>query len=264
MDKVCVKEDDCDTSIREYFRKLREDQRLFDVTLATDDGKQVQAHRAILCAGSNFFSDILLRSNYTNVIVYLKGIISAQLECVLAFLYNGEAFIPQMELEQFLETGKELEVKGLLRLGVPGDNEHNDQISGIDDMVVNQEGSLNNTHEYAPDSYSLYLSEAKVEIQNETKKDLDIQIEAMIEKVADGWKCKTCCKTMGKKQAVQRHAERHLEGVLHSCQMCSKTFSNRPNLQTHIYGIHSKLFSCDPCGKSGMNKKAYRWHTQNH
>ena len=146
MDKVCVKEDDCDTSIREYFRKLREDQRLFDVTLATDDGKQIQAHRAILCAGSNFFSDILLRSNYTNVIVYLKGIISAQLECVLAFLYNGEAFIPQMELEQFLETGKELEVKGLLRLGVPGDNEHNDQISGIDDMVVNQEGSLNNTH----------------------------------------------------------------------------------------------------------------------
>ena len=44
--------------------KLRNDHRLFDVTLATDDGQHIQAHKLILSAGSSFFSDIFLKSNH--------------------------------------------------------------------------------------------------------------------------------------------------------------------------------------------------------
>merc|ERR1719187_23367 len=111
-DKWCLKWNEFDSNIREYLRLIREDQRLFDVTLVTDDGQHIQAHKIILSAGSHFFSDIFLKSNQTNMLIYLKGIHSFQLEHLLDFIYNGEASVGQEELKKFLETGKELQVKG--------------------------------------------------------------------------------------------------------------------------------------------------------
>merc|ERR1719370_2544913 len=93
-----------DKNIREHLRILRDDQRLFDVTLVTDDGHRIQAHKIILSAGSHFFSDIFLKSNQTNMLVYLKGINSVQLKDILDFIYNGEASVGQEELTEFLET----------------------------------------------------------------------------------------------------------------------------------------------------------------
>ena len=46
------------------------------------------------------------------MLIYLKGINSVQLENLLDFIYNGEASVGQEELKEFLETGKELQVKG--------------------------------------------------------------------------------------------------------------------------------------------------------
>merc|ERR1719245_1190823 len=112
-DKWCLRWDEFDKNIREYFSSLRKDGRMFDVTLATEDGQQIQAHRIILSGGSKFFSDIFLNSHHSNILVYLKGIRIAQLENVIDFIYSGEAFITQEELKLFLEAGKELQVKGL-------------------------------------------------------------------------------------------------------------------------------------------------------
>ena len=41
------------------FTITREEQRLFDVTLATDNGQQIQAHKMTLFEGSQVFSEIL-------------------------------------------------------------------------------------------------------------------------------------------------------------------------------------------------------------
>ena len=57
MEKYCLKWNEFEANIRESFKKLRDEQRLFDVTLATDDGKIIPAHKMILSAGSNFFND---------------------------------------------------------------------------------------------------------------------------------------------------------------------------------------------------------------
>merc|ERR1719370_2521165 len=112
MDKFCLNWNGYDANIRDSLRKLREGQKLFDVTLVTDDGLHIQAHKIILSAGSNFFSDIFMKSNQANMLIYLKGINSVHLEHILDFIYNGEASVGQEELKQFLDTGKELQVKG--------------------------------------------------------------------------------------------------------------------------------------------------------
>ena len=91
--------------IVKFFIKMRENQKFFDVTLVTDDGQHIQAHKIILSAGSNFFSDIFMKSNHSNMLVYLKGISSDKLEPVIDFIYNGEAFITQEQIKEFIETG---------------------------------------------------------------------------------------------------------------------------------------------------------------
>merc|ERR1712096_324891 len=76
-------------------------------------GHQIQAHKIILSAGSRFFSNILGKTKHPSPFIYLKEIKSVELEHVIDFLYNGEAYIAQEELNSFLETAQELQIKGL-------------------------------------------------------------------------------------------------------------------------------------------------------
>merc|ERR1712055_416796 len=59
------------------------------------------------------FSNIFMKSNHGNMLVYLKGISSDKLEPIIDFIYTGEVFITQEQLKVFIETGKGLLVKGL-------------------------------------------------------------------------------------------------------------------------------------------------------
>merc|ERR1719309_735987 len=113
MDKFCLRWNDFEENIRHSFKSLRNEEKLFDVTLATDDGQQLQAHKVILCAGSDFFSDIFTKCSQNNMLIYLKGIKRNEIENVIEFLYNGETFVTQEKLSAFLEITQELKVEGL-------------------------------------------------------------------------------------------------------------------------------------------------------
>ena len=258
MDKWCMKWNEFDTNIRGYLRILRDDQRLFDVTLVTDDGQHIQAHKIIISAVSNFFSEIFMKSNHSNMLVYLKGISSDKLEPVIDFLYNGEAFITQEQLKVFIETGKELQVRGLegeltgvmektpeMQKNIQENEQRYDNyedekvFSGLPEVAKTNEGNLN------------------LQIKNN---ELSLQVNQMIEKTEGAWRCKICGKTASRNQNIQNHAETHIEGMSHACHICNKTFQNRPGLSNHISFIHSELFSCDLCEKTGMNRRAYRDH----
>ena len=98
MEKFCLRWNDFETNIREYFRELREEHSYCDVTLATDDHYQIEAHKVILAAGSSFFSDLFKKNKHKNIWIYLKGINRKDLENVVSFLYNGKVYITQEEL----------------------------------------------------------------------------------------------------------------------------------------------------------------------
>ena len=282
MEKYCLKWNEFEANIRESFRKMREEQRLFDVTLATDDGKQIQAHKMILSAGSNFFNDIFMKSDHNNMLIYLKGISSAELEHVTDFLYNGEAFITQEELRKFLEIAQDLQVKGLQgELQGIGRNEaenqtsspHVNKCSEQESEGDNQEVIAGQGHESILDSLEEFADSfdtremdgtlVKIDKSNclvNTNDELDLKIEQIIVKNDGLWKCKECGKTAAHKSLIKQHAETHIDGVSHVCHICNKTTSTRLYLQQHIFNIHSELFSCDICGKSGMKRGAYKQH----
>ena len=68
---------------------FRNEEKLFDGTLASDVSHQIQAHKIILSAGSDFFRNIFSQCNQNNMLVYLKGI-SVQSHWGLLFKNLGE------------------------------------------------------------------------------------------------------------------------------------------------------------------------------
>jgi len=114
MDKFSLKWNDFEYNISQAFRELRDEEDFFDVTLACED-EQIQAHKVILSAGSQFFRNILKRNKHQHPLLYLKGVKFTDLQCVLDFMYQGEVDVAQEELNSFLATAEDLGVKGLTR-----------------------------------------------------------------------------------------------------------------------------------------------------
>ena len=234
MDKFCLKWNEFEGNIRESFKKLRTDQVFADVTLATEDGRHVKAHKIILSAGSYFFSDIFVKSNHSNMLIYLKGITFVELEPVINFLYMGEATVAQEEIERFLETGKVLKVKGLdSRIkGRTGEG-----TTPVQSTTANYSDSVKDENEnaYIGDcdisqhetftSSRPIMSESRDE-DNEvpltTVEEHENQREEMFEKVGRVWSCKVCGKAKSNKRDMRRHAETHID-VVHASEICSKT-----------------------------------------
>jgi len=246
MEKFCLKWNDFESNIRESFRKLREDQKLFDVTLATEDGQEVKAHKVVLLAGSNFFSDIFLRNNHSNIYIFLKGVIGAQLEQITDFLYYGEASISQDEMKQFFETARMLQVKSL-----QGDLQTFDQEEQEPKYeIINKNSEIvyeNKDDLILQESFGNSLISSVDSVHNTIERqtplinfnnDLDHRIEELIERTEDDrWKCKVCGK-IAKRTQTKRHAETHIEGLSFTCTICSQSCSTRQYLYQHISKIH--------------------------
>jgi len=269
MEKLCIKWGDFEENIKGHFISLREEKKIFDVTLVTEDGQQIQAHKIILSAGSTFFHDIFTRNNNFDMLIYLKGVKSSFLENILDFLYNGEVFVSQDNLQTFLDIGQDLKVKGII--GEMGENhetipeeKNTDQgnvKSKIEKSMARSETDIEENFVESPEEKVLKMNLGDMDVDME---GLKLQIEQMIEKTDGGWKCKVCQKASTSKSHIQTHAETHIGGLSFSCSFCGKTFFHRAYLHNHTVNIHSGLYSCDICDKSGMTKTALYGHKRRH
>ena len=106
--------DHFETNAPNTFKKLWNDQDFADVTLATADNQQIRAHKVILSSCSEFFRNIFLNNPHQNPLLYLKGIRYKELAMIIKFIYLGQCDVGQYELEDFLTTGNDLEVGGLI------------------------------------------------------------------------------------------------------------------------------------------------------
>ena len=63
-EKLCLKWNDFQENVNAAFGNLREDTEFSDVTLACEDGQQLEAHKVILAASSPFFQNLLKRNKH--------------------------------------------------------------------------------------------------------------------------------------------------------------------------------------------------------
>jgi len=277
-DKFCLRWNEFEENIRNSFKVLRNKETLFDVTLVTDDGHQIQAHRVILSAGSDFFSDIFTKCNQSSMLIYLKGIGRKELENITDFLYNGETFVTQEELSSFLEMAQELKVKGLQSSEEKTDDSMQSQeafettsklppnvlcenFGSYDRKLEAAAFKLQKVHEVESNNEPIPVSENEHFAVAEKDQSLDKQLNELVEQQMGVWKCKVCDKTSNRKDNIKIHAERHIEGVKNTCNVCMKNFATRTQHQNHVRQVHnSKLYSCSGCGKANMNMKAVYNH----
>ena len=77
--------------LKTMMKELMMNEDFSDVTLVTEDKKQIKANINILSACSPVFKDILRREKNSSQIMYLRGIQFPEMESIMQFIYLGEA-----------------------------------------------------------------------------------------------------------------------------------------------------------------------------
>ena len=112
-EKLCLQWNDFKENVMFAFGSLKEDNNFSDVTLACEDGQQVEAHKVILATSSPFFKMLIGRNKHPHPLIYMRGVKYANLLAILEFLYRSEANLFQDDLDSFLAIAEELQLKGL-------------------------------------------------------------------------------------------------------------------------------------------------------
>ena len=102
-EKLCLKWNDYQDNVNSAFASLREENDFADVTLACEDGQQIEAHKVILASSSPFFQNLLKKNKHPHPLIYMKGVKHEILLAVVDFLYLGEANVFQESLASFLK-----------------------------------------------------------------------------------------------------------------------------------------------------------------
>ena len=115
-EKFSLKWNDFEKNISGALKELKDEDDLYDVTLACGD-EEVSAHKVILSACSPFLKNVLRRHKHQHPLLYIHGFSFSDLQSLLSFMYLGEVSIAQDQLNSFLAIAEELQVKGLTQGG---------------------------------------------------------------------------------------------------------------------------------------------------
>ena len=251
-EKLCLQWNDFKDNVSSAFGQLREDKELTDVTLACEDGHQIEAHKVILAAPSPFFMQLLRKNKHSHPLVFMRGVKSEDLAAIVDFLYLGEAKINHDRLDAFLALAEELKLKGLT-----GSNEASIDNGEQIDQPANQgekfKGEPNFKTSTQP-KISAYdqneTSEKQIAVTNYTEnldlEELDHKIDSMMSTTDridhNRVKVITCniCGKEGPRSHVMRHIEaNHITGISHSCKVCGKSARSRHALRVRKYSNHT-------------------------
>ena len=222
--------------LKSMMKDLMVNEDFSDVTLVTEDKKQIRANISILSACSPVFKDILKKEKNSNQIMYLRGIQFPEMESIMQFIYLGEATFYEERMDEFLAVAKSLEIKELCNAS-PGENdESDDEVSPCE-----------------PSTSTEYLEE---EIEEERQRRV-ISTNGRHE-------CNQCHKTYSGSGALSKHKQTVHKGVKYACDQCDQLFTQQSSLTFHIQSKHEGIrYACDQCDQQFTEKGNLRKHINN-
>ena len=249
-EKLCLQWNDFKVNVSSSFGELREDKDLTDVTLACEDGSQVEAHKVILAASSQFFMDILKRNKHPHPLIYMRGLKSEDLVAIVDFLYFGEANVFQESLDSFLAIAEELRLKGLTG-NETSRGEFNEPTFKAEQTFKN--GPLQKEMEKkgktpSNDRFQMPPNPDSAAVVAVQENQIGVGLQDLNEKIRSMMTITDVRSADGK-------------GFMASCNICGKEAPSR-NMPTHIEGNHITGVShaCDKCGKISRSREATRQH----
>ena len=244
-EQLCLQWNDFQTNINSAFRKLREDKDFNDVTLACEDGTQIESHKVILAASSPVLDVLLKRNKHNHPLIIMRGVKSIDLLAIIDFLYLGEANVFQENLDSFLAIAEELQLKGLME-----ETECQENAKEISEKVV-RDRSQTTERAQQPVQKNGDRKIAKYEEFSKDFSELEVRIKSMMEMsanlVSSGKQKAHICKVCGKEgwpNDIRRHIEaKHLGELSFPCNLCEKKCRSRHALRQHKNG-HDKKYFC--------------------
>ena len=238
------------------FRGFRNDQDFADVTLACEDGTQIEVHKFVLASSSPFFMEMLKKNKHPqwvpHPLIYMRGLGSQDLFAMVDFLYFGEANVSQDSLDVFLGLAEELRLKGLTGSFTEDNAETLKTKASEQETKFERRNPVDRTISYVPTPLNEYNHKTKAEHSSTTlvsieAHQLDEQINSMMTRTE-------------KKMTVGSENK-----AVFACNQCGKE-GQRQNIKTHIEANHiasNISYSCDICGKISRSRKDYRRHKCN-
>ena len=179
--------------LREMLKNLLKENYQSDVTLVSDDKKQVRAHKIVLSACSTVLKDKIDNVTQNDPIIFLNGIQHQEVKNLVQFMYLGETKLCKKRMNKFLDAAKSLEVKEISQTFESQETE---------DDKVKETNASNNTTEA-------------------------INQEQVYE--IGGYKSKHRCNQCDYQASNNGHLTMHIkaihEGVKFDCKHCDKKFS---------------------------------------
>ena len=251
-EKFNLKWNDFQSNISKSFGKLKNEQEFFDVTLISEDQKQVSAHKLVLSACSPYFRTILTNNKHSHPLLCLEGVSSQNLNFVLDYIYLGEVQIFQEQLDGFLKIAQKYQLEGLTAQEDEEikalDQSHYEGDSSVDQqtpLVRNQRKKQGKT--FVAKTESAELSSSSVVSFDPDNSTTEVAKQMILENVefrADGSAVCTICgkTTQGKRgrEIMEQHMETHMEGISFPCENCGKSFRSKNSLRSHISRKHSQ------------------------
>ena len=246
--RLCFKWNDFRENVSSAFGDLREDKEFTDVTLACEDGQQVEAHKVVLVASSPLFTNILKRNKHPHPLIYMRGLKSENVMAMVDFFYHGEANIDQENLDTFLALAEELQLKGLM-----GNETVNEE--PIIPEIVQPRPQLK-----SPTS-KLKLKQYPVANKMGVIKAANKKAVALSDHATNGTNMESLDQQVKTMMTISGVALPNGQGKARKCKVCGKEGSMAA-IMNHIEANHIAEISipCGVCGKSVTSRNALRIH----
>ena len=250
-EKLCLKWNEFKENISSAFGDLRNDREFSDVTLACDDGTQIEAHKVILASSSPSFKDLLVKNKHQHPIIYMRRVKAEDLVAIVDFFYFGEASVFQDDLDGFLALAEDLKLEGLTGASESSSNVEQ-QVLPKEQQELNCFSVSHPKKATKTNSLEKPFEKTLVAINNQTVHvelgHLDEQIFSMMQQT-ENWiavgrerkrvfTCNICGKEDQKTNMIKHIETNHISGVAHSCDVCGKISRSREAIRQHMTRGH--------------------------
>merc|ERR1719300_1309877 len=213
--------------LRQMLHDMMTYNELTDVTLVSEDKKHFKAHKVVLSSSSTVFKNIISDNNTSNPVIYLRGILSDEIESILQFIYLGQATIYQERMNEFLDVGKSLEINEISKDIESSENE-------LPDIIQSNEFEEKNRIQSSQlDSQQLSeIVATKEEIINSSHRNI-VQDNSL-------FSCDQCQIVFRNKYNLNIHTKSntHIKGIKYPCYQCNFKANHKSSLARHIRSTH--------------------------
>ena len=225
-------------------KELMMNEDFSDVTIVTEDKKQVKANINILSVCSPLLKDIFKKENNSNSIIYLRGIQYPEIESIIQFIYLGEVNIYEDRMDEFLAVGKLLEIKELSNAVIETSNKPKEELRTNDPLTLTEKVE------------EKYVLSDQISIKQAAQERIGTVVNSN-----GKYKCEQCENTYASQGSLNKHKQTIHEGIKYDCYECEKRFTTQGILNKHILSVHEGVkYACDQCD----SKASTEWNLSQH